>query len=123
MFWNKKKEKKVKEKLPDSLSSRGIRVSTPYGAYPEDVDALISDLDEKIKSLTAQNGDLSKKNEQLERDLHIVNTELAKMRIDVSLMTIPETTDEEDSKMLSELNKITTAEDDDDFGLEVVGEE
>lgn len=123
MFWNTKKEKKVKEKLPDSLSSRGIRVSTPYGAYPEDVDALITDLDEKIESLTAQNGDLNKKNEQLERDLHIVNTELAKMRIDVSLMTIPETTDEEDSKMLSELNKITTAEDDDDFGLEVVGEE
>ena len=123
MFWEKKKDKKVNEKLPDSLSSKGIRVSTPYGAYPEDVDAVILDLEEKIKSLTTQNDNLIKKNEQLNKDLHIVNTELAKMRIDVSLMTIPETTAEEDSKMLSELNKITSAEDDDDFGLEVVGEE
>ena len=41
----------------------------------------------------------------------------------MSLMTIPETTEEEDSKMIRELNDITKAEDDEDFGFEVVEEE
>lgn len=123
MFWSKKKESKaVKEKLPETLEKLNIRVSTPYGAYPEDVETVVSDLLEKVNKLETTNAELSKKNTQLERDLHLVNTELAKMKIDVSLMSIPETTEEEDSKMLRELNKITKAEDDEDFDIEIVGE-
>ena len=121
--WNKKKESKtVKEKLPETLEKLNIRVSTPYGAYPEDVETVVSDLLEKVNKLETTNAELSKKNTQLERDLHLVNTELAKMKIDVSLMSIPETTEEEDSKMLRELNKITKAEDDEDFDIEIVEE-
>lgn len=124
MFWSKKKESKtVKEKLPETLEKLNIRVSTPYGAYPEDVETVVSDLLEKVNKLETANVELSKKNTQLERDLHLVNTELAKMKIDVSLMSIPETTEEEDSKMLRELNKITKAEDDEDFDIEIVEEE
>lgn len=124
MFWNKKKESKtVKEKLPETLEKLKIRVSTPYGAYPEDVETVVSDLLEKVNKLETANAELSKKNTQLERDLHLVNTELAKMKIDVSLMSIPETTEEEDSKMLRELNQITKAEDDEDFDIEIVEEE
>ena len=120
MFWSKKKESKtVKEKLPETLEKLNIRVSTPYGAYPEDVETVVSDLLEKLETANAE---LSKKNTQLERDLHLVNTELAKMKIDVSLMSIPETTEEEDSKMLRELNQITKAEDDEDFDIEIVEE-
>lgn len=123
MFWSKKKESKtVKEKLPETLEKLNIRVSTPYGAYPEDVETVVSDLLEKVNKLETANAELSKKNTQLERDLHLVNTELAKMKIDVSLMSIPETTEEEDSKMLRELNKITKAEDDEDFDIEIVEE-
>lgn len=123
MFWNRKKESKaVKEKLPETLEKLNIRVSTPYGAYPEDVETVVSDLLEKVNKLETTNAELSKKNTQLERDLHLVNTELAKMKIDVSLMSIPETTEEEDSKMLRELNKITKAEDDEDFDIEIVEE-
>lgn len=123
MFWNKKKESKtVKEKLPETLEKLNIRVSTPYGAYPEDVETVVSDLLEKVNKLETTNAELSKKNTQLEQDLHLVNTELAKMKIDVSLMSIPETTEEEDSKMLRELNKITKAEDDEDFDIEIVEE-
>lgn len=123
MFWSKKKESKtVKEKLPETLEKLNIRVSTPYGAYPEDVETVVSDLLEKVNKLETTNAELSKKNAQLERDLHLVNTELAKMKIDVSLMSIPETTEEEDSKMLRELNKITKAEDDEDFDIEIVEE-
>lgn len=124
MFWSKKKESKtIKEKLPETLEKLNIRVSTPYGAYPEDVETVVSDLLEKVNKLETTNAELSKKNTQLERDLHLVNTELAKMKIDVSLMSIPETTEEEDSKMLRELNKITKAEDDEDFDIEIVEEE
>lgn len=124
MFWSKKKESKtVKEKLPETLEKLNIRVSTPYGAYPEDVETVVSDLLEKVNKLETANVELSKKNTQLERDLHLVNTELAKMKIDVSLMSIPETTEEEDSKMLRELNQITKAEDDEDFDIEIVEEE
>ena len=123
MFWSKKKESKtVKEKLPETLEKLNIRVSTPYGAYPEDVETVVSDLLEKVNKLETTNAELSKKNTQLEQDLHLVNTELAKMKIDVSLMSIPETTEEEDSKMLRELNKITKAEDDEDFDIEIVEE-
>lgn len=123
MFWSKEKESKaVKEKLPETLEKLNIRVSTPYGAYPEDVETVVSDLLEKVNKLETTNAELSKKNTQLERDLHLVNTELAKMKIDVSLMSIPETTEEEDSKMLRELNKITKAEDDEDFDIEIVEE-
>ena len=121
--WNKKKESKtVKEKLPETLEKLNIRVSTPYGAYPEDVETVVSDLLEKVNKLETTNAELSKKNTQLERDLHLVNTEVGKMKIDVSLMSIPETTEEEDSKMLRELNKITKAEDDEDFDIEIVEE-
>lgn len=123
MFWSKEKESKtVKERLPETLEKLNIRVSTPYGAYPEDVETVVSDLLEKVDKLETTNAELSKKNTQLERDLHLVNTELAKMKIDVSLMSIPETTEEEDSKMLRELNKITKAEDDEDFDIEIVEE-
>lgn len=118
----KKESKTVKEKLPETLEKLNIRVSTPYGAYPEDVETVVSDLLEKVNKLETANAELSKKNTQLERDLHLVNTELAKMKIDVSLMSIPETTEEEDSKMLRELNKITKAEDDEDFDIEIVEE-
>lgn len=123
MFWNKKKEsKQVKETLPDIIVKHGIRVSTPYGAYPEDVENVLTELDTQIKELSDNLEKVSKTNKQLERDLHLVNTELAKMKIDMSLMAIPETTEEEDSKMIRELNDITKAEDDEDFGFEVVEE-
>ena len=123
MFWAKKKESKtVKEKLPEKLEKLNIRVSTPYGAYPEDVETVVSDLLEKVNKLETTNAELSKKNTKLERDLHLANTELAKMKIEVSLMAIPETTEEEDSKMLRELNDITRADDDEDFEIEIVEE-
>lgn len=100
--------KKFENELPEVARRHNIRVSSPYGYYPEDVDKIIVHFEEDVSSLEKENGLLSKKIEKQAEELRSLQFELTQLKMQVSLMEIPDTSTEQDFAMIgSGLGTIT----------------
>lgn len=100
--------KKFENELPEVARRHNIRVSSPYGYYPEDVDKIIVRFEEDVSSLEKENGLLSKKIEKQAGELKSLQFELTQLKMQVSLMEIPDTSTEQDFAMMgSGLGTIT----------------
>ncbi len=102
-----KKAEKFEQELPEIAKRLGIRVSSPYGYYPEDVDKIISNLEKDVSSLTKENKDLRDQVHNAEEKSKSLQTELTQIKMQVSLMEIPDASTEENFAMLSRISTIT----------------
>ena len=102
-----KKAEKFEQELPELARRLGIRVSSPYGYYPEDVDKIISNLEKDVSSLTKENKDLRDQVHNAEEKSQSLQTELTQIKMQVSLMEIPDASAEENFAMLSRISTIT----------------
>lgn len=99
--------KKFESSLPEVAKRNNIRVSSPYGYYPEDVDAVIIEFEKNAKMLEKENDHLTKQLEDYKSRLKDVQTELTKLKMQISLMEVPDTSAEENFAMLSRMSTIT----------------
>lgn len=100
---NKKaaKEKKKKDKVDSKIEhekseiakSLGIRISNPYGYYPDDVDSIIIKLNEDLARMTKENAQLtenynkiSTEFKQLNEEKKAADAELIKLRLQAQFM-------------------------------------
>lgn len=112
MFKSKKETpaqaaKKFEAELPEVAKRNNIRVSSPYGYYPEDVDKIIIDMESQLKMLQKENNHLNGQLTDYKGRLNDVQTELTKLKMQMSLMEIPDTSAEENFAMLSRISTIT----------------
>lgn len=84
-----KQDSQVQQEKSQLAKDLNIRISNPYGYYPEDVDPIIIGLQEQVNQLSKENkslrdqvGDLTNKNKSL-------SNELTSLKIQVSVAEIP----------------------------------
>ena len=97
--------KKVSEKSAIATQF-GIRISNPYGYFPEDVDRVLEDLQSQLNTLSKENKFASEKLARIQKERDDAKTELSKLKMQVSLMEVPDTSAEEDFQMMSRLSSI-----------------
>lgn len=85
----------------------GIRISTPQGYFPEDVDKILIKQKDTINELTQENEELSKKLDEAVTSYKKIKEEFSKMKLEVSLMEIPDASTETQFAMLSQMDSIT----------------
>ena len=86
----RKLAEKFEQELPEVARRLGIRVASPYGYYPEDVDRIILDLEESVNALEKENKQL-KDDYQVARQNELdMQTEFNKLKMQMSLMEFPD---------------------------------
>lgn len=105
-----KKNKKSKEgfEKSDIAKKYGFRISTPNGYFPEDVDSIIEKLENQLSLLEKETINLEKQLEQTLEDKRLAEKELTRLKFDISLMEVPDTSANEDFSMLSRLENINS---------------
>lgn len=94
------------EEVSDIAKRYGVRVSNPYGYYPEDVDRILTDLDTQLSNLSKENKIASDKIQRLTKERDDIKREFTALKLQVSMMEIPDTSTETDFAMLSRLENI-----------------
>lgn len=90
---------KFEQELPDIAKKYGLRVSKPYGYYPDDVNAILEKLDGIISDLEKENIELGKKAEETEKKYAAVQQEFVSFKIRVQTLNLQPTTLEQDVEM------------------------
>jgi len=110
MFRKKDKpSKKTRAKTHDisEIAKRyGVRVSTPMGYFPEDVDKLLQDLEQQLVTLSKENKHASERIKRLTDERNAAMSELSTLKMQISFTEIPDTSEVEDFTMLSRLATI-----------------
>lgn len=99
--------KKFESALPEVAKRNNIRVSSPYGYYPEDVDKVILELEKDTKMLQKENTHLTKQLEECKHNVSALQSELTQLKMQMSLMEIPDVSSEEGVAMLSRIGTVT----------------
>ena len=99
--------KKFENEKPILAQKYNIRVSNPYGYYPEDVDKLITTFENTISSLEKENKKLAEERDQAQSDLSKAQSQIVRLKMDMSLMEQADTSAEEDFVNMSRIGKIT----------------
>ena len=102
----KKNNNTASPNLSDVAMRHNIRISNPYGYYPDDVDRIIRKYEELTNTLQAETQRLEKALSKTTDELKAANAELQRMKLDMSLMDVPDTSAEEDIAMLARLSNI-----------------
>ena len=103
----KGKSSKVEQDLSELAKRLGIRVSSPYGYYPEDVDPIIANLEKTVSDLEIENKKLSEQLHTTQTNLSSASSELAQIKMQMSLMEVPDLSAEEEFAMLGRIDSIT----------------
>lgn len=80
-----KNEKKIEHEKSELAKNLGIRISHPYGYYPEDVDPIIAGLQSELSNLTKENISLSEELVQLKAKHKDLLSLYQKMKMDASV--------------------------------------
>lgn len=110
---NNKSNSKVNE-LSDIAKEYNIRISTPKGYYPDDVDPIITRLRKEVNELTLDNKKLRDEIGQLEVKNRDLSTELTSLKLQISITDIPVSLDDSLSN-LSQLGNINGNDYNDDI--------
>ena len=100
--------KKKKYEKSELAKKYKIRISTPNGYFPEDVDKILVKFEKENEVLAKDNTAMTKQLSELEKKYEDLKGEYASLQMTVSLMQVPATTSSQDEKMLE---KITTIKD------------
>lgn len=100
-------EKAVEQSLSQLAKDLGIRISSPYGYYPEDVDPIILELQHTVSELEKENKKLAEDAHDSKNKLDLANSELSQLRMQMALMEVPDLSTEEEFAMLGKIDSIT----------------
>lgn len=103
----KKKKQQPTHELSEIAKRHNIRVSTPHGYYPDDVDKLLSNYESVVNQLQSETKRLSEQLEQSRSDCAALRAEVTKLQLDMSNLEIPDVSANESFAMLSKLENIS----------------
>ena len=103
----KVKNKKMAHDKSELAKRLNIRISSPYGYYPEDVDPIIARLEKEVSDLEKENSKISKENNDLNQNLTQLKSEFTQFKLQVSTMGFDPMSDEDAAMNIDKLNQIT----------------
>ena len=98
-----KKGAKIEQELSDLAKSLGIRVSSPYGYYPEDVDPIIIGLQKTVSDLTKENKMFADKNYELEEANRDALQQITKLKMEMSMIQMDIPSQEDSISAISQM--------------------
>ena len=113
---NNKDKKNKKSNIGDKLEhdkseiakDLNIRISSPYGYYPDDVDPILLDYKNQISNLSLENKRLAEELDDTKKLLKKRQIEMNKLKMQVQFMDIPVPTADQSADVLSRLNDLTS---------------
>lgn len=105
-FNKKKKNNGPSPNLSDVAMRHNIRISNPYGYYPDDVDRVIRKYEELTNTLDKETKRLERELASTKDELKAANGALQKLKLEMTLMEVPDTSAEQDIAMIARLSNI-----------------
>lgn len=105
-----KKNNKISFEKSQVAERHNIRISSPNGYYPEDVDRVLLSLEDQITQLTRDNEKLIQAAELARNDLSKLQVEFQRYRLQMTSFSLPEETHDQDIKNISKIQNITQQE-------------
>ena len=96
----------TKRELSEIALKNNLRISTPYGYYPEDTDKVLLKYEELVNTLQAETVRLEKELIKTQQEKKAIDDEFRRMKFEMSLMEVPDTSMEEDFSMMSRITNI-----------------
>ena len=106
MGFRKKKDNISSPNLSDVAMRHNIRISNPYGYYPDDVDRVIRKYEELTNTLQAETQRLEKLYSKTLEEKKAADTEIQRLKLDMMTYEVPDTSTEEDIAMIARLSNI-----------------
>lgn len=88
--------RQFEQSLPDIIRNNNIRISNPYGCYPEDVASVLEKLISENNNLAKENTMLREESDKFKKQYKEVQAEFSKFKMQVNLMRFETSTPEED---------------------------
>ena len=105
-FNKKKKNNGPSPNLSDVAMRNNIRISNPYGYYPDDVDRVILKLENLINTLQAETQKLERELASTSDELKTARATIQQLKLDMMTFEPPDTSAEEDIAMIARLSSI-----------------
>ncbi len=94
--------KQFEQDLPDILKKYNIRVSKPYGCYPDDIAEVLEKLENENNLLAKENKSLAEEAEKQKKLYKEVQAEFTKFKMQVQLLRFEGNTDEQAMGMVED---------------------
>ena len=83
MFKKKKQKKNSGVEISEIGKKYNIRISTPNGYFPEDVDKILIDFEKQLNNLSAENKKMEQQLSKLDEDYKRIQTEFRKQSFEM----------------------------------------
>ncbi len=97
-------KKAVNNEISETGKKFHLRVSRPYGYYPEDVDSLLLNQEVQIEQLQKENTVLTQRNAEITKELEQAKTEIVRTRFNQNVI-LPEDDTKKDGTIKISLHK------------------
>ena len=97
-------KKAVNNEISETGKKFHLRVSRPYGYYPEDVDSLLLNQEVQIEQLQKENTVLTQRNAEITKELEQAKTEIVRTRFNQNVI-LPEDDTKNDGTIKISLHK------------------
>ena len=114
-----KNKNKVSFEKSQVAERHGLRISSPNGYYPEDVDRELLSLEDQVAQLTRDNERLIKAAEAARNDLSALQAEFGRFRLEMMRAPVQETSYEQDIQNISKIQNITNQKMEDEVEIAV----
>lgn len=84
-----KDDVKMQQEKSQLAKDLGIRISNPYGYYPDDVDPIIKKLQDELNLLTKENKQMRDQIGDLQHKNNSLSTELTSLKLQISMTEFP----------------------------------
>lgn len=103
---NKKKKNNGGAELSEVGKKFNIRISTPNGYFPEDVDKILIDLEKQLNNISTENKQMEQKLSKLSDDYQRLQTEFRKQSFEIMQLNFQDTSELQDYSRLEKLANI-----------------
>lgn len=97
------KIKKSNEEVPPRAKKHNIRVSKPYGLFPQDVETVLENIETERDNLLVLIDNYKKEIEQLKEDNQDLKLTITQLKFDMSLIEVPDGNESNDFQMMNKL--------------------
>lgn len=105
-MFKKKKKNQTGSEMSDVGKRHNLRISNPYGYYPEDVDKVLLNYEKLLSSHETEIKNLETQLEQTKAEKKMIDDEFRKMKMEMQFIDIPDISPDESFSMVGKLRNI-----------------
>lgn len=105
-MFKKKNNNQNGSEMSEVGKRHNLRISNPYGYYPEDVDKVLLNYEKLLSSHETEISKLEKQLEQVKAEKKMIDDEFRKMKMEIQFAEIPDISADEGFSMMGKMRNI-----------------